>query len=88
MTTRTVFLELTQEQEETIKALFAHNEWDYKELDQLRLINDNNEVVTKTLFDMDSTGMKHLYYRQITDHIILTTALANPMHSECYIWQC
>ena len=36
MTTRNVLLQLTSEQEETIKALFAHNDWDYKELEQKR----------------------------------------------------
>ena len=32
MATRQVTLEVTVEQEETIKALFGHNNWDYKEI--------------------------------------------------------
>ena len=32
MATRRVIQELTLEQEETIKALFNHNNWDYKEI--------------------------------------------------------
>lgn len=33
MTTRNVTLELTPEQEETIKALFGHSGWEYKEIE-------------------------------------------------------
>lgn len=33
MATRKVILELTVEQEETIKALFGHYNWEYKELE-------------------------------------------------------
>ena len=34
MEPRRIVLELTVLQEETIKALFAHNDWDFKEIQQ------------------------------------------------------
>ena len=32
-------LKLTSEQEEAIKAFFAHNEWEYKEIGKFQMLN-------------------------------------------------
>ena len=55
MTTRQVTLELTTEQEETIKALFGYNGWDYKE------IKGNAGILIIPLFSIKSVMITCFY---------------------------
>ena len=55
MAKRRVTLDLSEEQEEAIKAFFAHNDWEFKEVGMYFMMYINNCMCSMTLFSSNFT---------------------------------